>query len=260
MHQRINLFLDFLTHLSGELKLQGGNCFECCDAYRNVQFQQEGSLHWISFAQPYRLRDGQLIKSFLVQWFNSLEKRKDLWDEGCIADIFAFSSWKFITCCATSASWKVTSKYAGGSAGTFREDCESGGRELISEAARETWGTPLQAWVFGADEERVEVDWDAKPVLPVEEAGLTSEMVKEDAYLESGSQLCFSVMLKRFNRTSGTDESGISLAESSPFSLSWAALSEAIFDKASLMALHSPSSQGSITSSNLRQYKIRGVI
>lgn len=105
--------------------------------------------------------------------------------------------------------------------------------EHDSECASATWGTPVSSvCVFDADVETLAAspDWDANPGLPAGEAGLRSEAAETedeatDANLESAgtdaltdSQFCWSAMLKRFSWTSGTDESGVSLVESSGLS------------------------------------------
>lgn len=153
----------------------------------------------------------------------------------------------------------------------MRDDSDSGGRERVSEAGGETRGRPSSVpGVSGADADTAEApgDRDANTELPVGTAGLRSETAAcvpgaggeaAAADLETGalidSRLCWSVILKRFSWTSGMVESGAPLGESAASPFTKAALLEAIFDKAPLMAFQSPSIQGSTTTSSLERTK-----
>lgn len=158
--------------------------------------------------------------------------------------------------------------------GTLREDSDNGGREHVSEANIATWGNPASPVCFSiADVETMAVpqDWDANPGLPTGEAGLRSEIAfcvaeaeadTADAYLESvftdaliDSKFWWSLRLRMLSWISDISELQISLGESPTSPFKGAILSEAIFNKAPLIALHSPSSQGSTTTSSLERAK-----
>lgn len=145
---------------------------------------------------------------------------------------------------------------------------------MVRDAASATFRSPASLFcVFGTDIDTLAVseDSNANFGLCSEEAGLRSDTAirvaeaddeAADARLESvfadalvDLRFWWSVRLKRFNWTSGGDESEDSSAESSTFPFKWTVCAEAIFDKACLIAFHNPWSQGSTTNSSLETVK-----